>query len=162
MSKANDSDRYVVPNDERGGWDVKKRTRSARARTPTARLMPWIVRGRSRQRRRRRDPHPQQGRQVHRLRHGPRAQAHRVQGEGSEVSPQARGILDMAELEFKCPKCRRKVKTTVGAGRRNRSIRCPSGHTIEVEGSGSIEGRAKSSDPSTNSLEACASSPSSC
>jgi pimeloyl-CoA synthetase len=24
MSKANDSDRYVVPNKERGGWDVKK------------------------------------------------------------------------------------------------------------------------------------------
>jgi uncharacterized protein DUF2188 len=24
MSKANDSDRYVVPNSERGGWDVVK------------------------------------------------------------------------------------------------------------------------------------------
>jgi uncharacterized protein YdaT len=24
MSEANDSDRYVVPNNERGGWDVKK------------------------------------------------------------------------------------------------------------------------------------------
>jgi len=24
MSKANDSDRYVVPNKERGGWDVVK------------------------------------------------------------------------------------------------------------------------------------------
>jgi len=24
MSKATDSDRYVVPNKERGGWDVKK------------------------------------------------------------------------------------------------------------------------------------------
>lgn len=24
MTKANDTDRYVVPNNERGGWDVKK------------------------------------------------------------------------------------------------------------------------------------------
>jgi uncharacterized protein YdaT len=24
MSKANDSDRYVVPNEDRGGWDVVK------------------------------------------------------------------------------------------------------------------------------------------
>jgi uncharacterized protein DUF2188 len=24
MSKANDSDRYIVPNKERGGWDVKR------------------------------------------------------------------------------------------------------------------------------------------
>jgi hypothetical protein len=48
----------------------------------------------------------------------------------------ARGFLDDAEFEFDCPECGRTVRTTVGDGRRNRSIRCPGGHTIEVEGSG--------------------------
>lgn len=47
----------------------------------------------------------------------------------------ARGFLDDAPLEFPCPECGRKVKTTVGDGRRNRSIRCAGGHLIEVEGS---------------------------
>lgn len=49
--------------------------------------------------------------------------------------PNARGFLDDAEFEFSCPECGRTVKTTVGAGRRNRSIRCSSGHTITVDGS---------------------------
>ena len=36
MTKKNDSDRYVVPNNERGGWDVKKeRADRASAHTPT-------------------------------------------------------------------------------------------------------------------------------
>lgn len=48
----------------------------------------------------------------------------------------ATGFIDDAPLEFPCPECGRNVKTTVGEGRRNRSIRCPGGHTIEVEGSG--------------------------
>lgn len=48
----------------------------------------------------------------------------------------ARGFLDDAPLEFPCPKCGRNVKTTVGAGRRNRSIACPGGHTIQVDGAG--------------------------
>lgn len=47
----------------------------------------------------------------------------------------ATGVIDDAPLEFPCPECGRNVKTTVGEGRRNRSIRCPGGHTIEVEGS---------------------------
>lgn len=47
----------------------------------------------------------------------------------------ARGFLDHAPLEWPCPECGRTIKTTVGDGRRNRSIRCPGGHTIEVEGS---------------------------
>lgn len=44
--------------------------------------------------------------------------------------------MDDAEFEFKCPECGRTLKTTVGSGRRNRSIRCPGGHTINVDGSG--------------------------
>ncbi len=47
----------------------------------------------------------------------------------------AKGFLDDTPLEVPCPDCGRKVKTTVGDGRRNRSIRCPGGHLIEVEGS---------------------------
>lgn len=47
----------------------------------------------------------------------------------------ANGFLDGAPLEFPCPECGRKVKTSVGDGRRNRSIRCPGGHTIIVDGS---------------------------
>ena len=36
MSKANDTDRYVVPNNDRGGWDVKKeRADRASAHTDT-------------------------------------------------------------------------------------------------------------------------------
>ncbi len=46
----------------------------------------------------------------------------------------ARGFLDDAPIEFDCPKCGRTVKTTVGDGRRNKPIRCPGGHTINVEG----------------------------
>lgn len=38
MTKANDSDRYVVPNRERGGWDVVKEDRDrASAHTDTKR-----------------------------------------------------------------------------------------------------------------------------
>jgi Uncharacterized protein conserved in bacteria (DUF2188) len=38
MSKANDSDRYVVPNQERGGWDVVKQDHErASAHEPTKR-----------------------------------------------------------------------------------------------------------------------------
>lgn len=47
----------------------------------------------------------------------------------------ASGFLDDHPLEWPCPECGRTVKTTVGDGRRNRSIRCPGGHFIEVEGS---------------------------
>lgn len=45
------------------------------------------------------------------------------------------GFLDKAAISFSCPKCGRAVKTTVGAGRRSRSVRCPGGHMIEVDGS---------------------------
>lgn len=48
----------------------------------------------------------------------------------------ARGILDDAPLEIPCPECGRKAKTTVGESRRNASIRCLGGHTIQVDGSG--------------------------
>jgi hypothetical protein len=47
----------------------------------------------------------------------------------------ARGFLDDAEFEFDCPDCGRTVRTTIGDSRRNRSIPCPGGHTIEVDGS---------------------------
>jgi Zn finger protein HypA/HybF involved in hydrogenase expression len=49
--------------------------------------------------------------------------------------PDAKGIIDRAPIEFECPECNRKVKTTIGEARRNRSIRCPGGHTIKVDGS---------------------------
>lgn len=51
------------------------------------------------------------------------------------MSPQARGFLDKSEIEFPCPKCGRKVKQRIGDGRKNRSIRCHGGHTINVDGS---------------------------
>jgi hypothetical protein len=47
----------------------------------------------------------------------------------------ARGFLDKAEFEFGCPSCGRNVKTTIGDGRRNRTIRCPCGQNINVDGS---------------------------
>jgi DNA-directed RNA polymerase subunit RPC12/RpoP len=50
------------------------------------------------------------------------------------VSPQARGFLDKEEISFPCPKCGRTVKQRIGDGRTNRSIRCPGGHTIHVDG----------------------------
>lgn len=48
----------------------------------------------------------------------------------------ARGFLDHAPIEFPCPKCGRKVRQTIGDGRRNKPIRCPGGHSINVDGSG--------------------------
>ena len=48
----------------------------------------------------------------------------------------ARGFMDDAPIEAHCPQCGRKVKTTVRASRRGRSMRCPGGHRIEVDGSG--------------------------
>ena len=48
----------------------------------------------------------------------------------------ARGFLDDESIEIPCPACGRRVKTTVGAGRRSPTIQCPGGHTINVEGSG--------------------------
>ena len=45
------------------------------------------------------------------------------------------GFFDDAPIEFPCPECGRTVKTTLGAGRRNVSIPCSGGHTINVDGS---------------------------
>lgn len=47
----------------------------------------------------------------------------------------ARGFMDGGEISFPCPRCGRNLKQTVGQGRRNRPIRCPGGHTVEVDGS---------------------------
>lgn len=45
------------------------------------------------------------------------------------------GFLDKTPLELDCPSCGRKVKTTIGAARRSPTLRCPSGHQIEVDAS---------------------------
>ena len=47
----------------------------------------------------------------------------------------ARGFLDKTKIDLDCPECGQKVAQTIGEARRNRSIRCPGGHTIEVDGS---------------------------
>jgi len=43
--------------------------------------------------------------------------------------------LDDHPLEHPCPECGATVRTTLGQARRNQSITCPDGHTIEVDGS---------------------------
>jgi DNA-directed RNA polymerase subunit RPC12/RpoP len=45
------------------------------------------------------------------------------------------GFVDNRNVEVRCPKCGRTVKQTIGDARRSRSIRCPGGHTINVDGS---------------------------
>jgi hypothetical protein len=45
------------------------------------------------------------------------------------------GLLDKAPLELACPSCGRKVRTTIGAARRNQRLACPRGHEIVVEAS---------------------------
>lgn len=55
----------------------------------------------------------------------------------------ARGLMDGAPIEAHCPQCGRKVKTTVGAARRGRSVRCPGGHPISVDGSDLDRGTRK-------------------
>jgi hypothetical protein len=45
------------------------------------------------------------------------------------------GFLDKTSLEIDCPSCGRKVKTTVGDARRSPTLRCPSGHEVEVDAS---------------------------
>jgi hypothetical protein len=47
----------------------------------------------------------------------------------------ARGFMDKSPFDFPCQYegCNRKNKTTVGALRRNPSLRCFAGHTTHVE-----------------------------
>jgi hypothetical protein len=45
------------------------------------------------------------------------------------------GLLDKAPLELACSSCGRKVRTTIGAARRNPRLACPSGHEIVVDAS---------------------------
>ena len=47
----------------------------------------------------------------------------------------ARGFFDADAFEVDCPDCGSTVKTTVRAARRRRSVRCPAGHTVQIEGS---------------------------
>lgn len=42
------------------------------------------------------------------------------------------GAPDKMPLEFSCPECGRKVKTTAANVRRS-AVRCPGGHAIEVD-----------------------------
>jgi hypothetical protein len=45
------------------------------------------------------------------------------------------GLLDSSPLEFECPECGAKVKTTIGRARRSPTVRCMRGHEIKVEAS---------------------------
>ncbi len=45
------------------------------------------------------------------------------------------GSFDSEPLEFECPDCGSKVRTTYGSARRNPKLRCPRGHEIQLEAS---------------------------
>jgi hypothetical protein len=47
----------------------------------------------------------------------------------------AKGFLDKSPFDFPCHHegCNRKIKTTVGALRRNPTLRCSAGHTTKVD-----------------------------
>lgn len=42
--------------------------------------------------------------------------------------------FDNTPIEFKCPECGRKLKSSVGAARRSRTVRCSGGHSVKLEG----------------------------
>ncbi len=43
--------------------------------------------------------------------------------------------FDKEPLEFECPECNAKVRTTIGDARRSKTLTCPNGHTIRTDGS---------------------------
>jgi hypothetical protein len=49
-------------------------------------------------------------------------------------SSTSKGFLDKAPLDFACQHegCKRKIKTTIGALRRNPTLRCSAGHATKV------------------------------
>jgi hypothetical protein len=51
------------------------------------------------------------------------------------MASSAKGFMDKSPLDFECRHegCKRKIKTTVGALRRNPSLRCSAGHTTKVD-----------------------------
>lgn len=44
-------------------------------------------------------------------------------------------FFDHAPLKFPCPRCGRQLQQTIGDARENRTIVCPGGHSVKVDGS---------------------------
>ena len=44
------------------------------------------------------------------------------------------GILENESLGVSCPECGRDVRATIGDARRNRTVRCSAGHSIQLDG----------------------------
>jgi hypothetical protein len=45
------------------------------------------------------------------------------------------GMLDDSPIEFDCPECGSRVRTTIGRARRSPTVRCTRGHEIRIDGS---------------------------
>lgn len=44
-------------------------------------------------------------------------------------------MLDNSPIEFDCPECGSRVRTTVGRTRQSPTVRCMRGHEIKIDGS---------------------------
>ena len=46
------------------------------------------------------------------------------------------GFFDAAEVEVNCPKCSSRIRIRLGDVRRRAKVRCPQGHSAQLEESG--------------------------
>jgi uncharacterized Zn finger protein len=44
-----------------------------------------------------------------------------------------KGLLDDQKIDFPCPECSRKVAARVGQLKRSPTLRCPAGHSFDVD-----------------------------
>lgn len=48
-------------------------------------------------------------------------------------SMNSKGFMDDTRIEVPCPKCGKKLPTTVGKARRGPTLSCPGGHSVTLE-----------------------------